>query len=302
MPNVIVSHKVRPGVEDEFRRLQRAIGDVVKTRAGFAGLELMEPVEGIQSDWVVIYRFSTDATLCEWLKSEVRQELVDQLATTLSEPATFQVLADANPNTRAVSMVFAQRIESGEEEKFQQWRAEILEAQAALPGFLGSESLPPVPGLQEHWVDIVRYDCAEHLEAWLTSDARAKLLKNRPFAPKAFSEHRIASGLEGWFSTPHKPSLAPPPRWKQALTVLSALYPTVMILWLTVMPLTDGWPQAARILISNALGVVLLTFLVMPLMTRLLAFWLRSNKANIHGTAAVLLILAAWLALFLQKI
>ncbi len=302
MPNVIVSHKVRPGSESEFRRLQRAIGDVVKTRTGFAGLELMEPVEGLQSDWVVIYRFSTDDTLAEWLKSDVRHELVEKLTTTLSEPATFQVLADANRNTRAVSMVFAQCIESGEEDKFQQWRAEILEAQAALPGFLGSESSPPVPGMQEHWVDIVRYDCAEHLEAWLNSDARAKLIKNRPFAPKAFSEHRIASGLEEWFTTPHKPSLSPPPRWKQALTVLVALYPSVMILWLTVMPFTQSWPQAVRILVSNALGVALLTFLVMPLMTRLLAFWLRDNKANIHGTAAVLLILAAWLTLFLQKI
>ena len=302
MPNVIVSHKVRPGSEGEFRRLQRAIGDVVKTRAGFAGLELMEPVEGLQSDWVVIYRFSTDDTLCEWLKSDVRHELVEKLTATLSEPATFQVLADANRNTRAVSMVFAQCIEPGEEEKFQQWRAEILKAQAALPGFLGSESSPPVPGIQEHWVDIVRYDCAEHLEAWLASDARAKLIKNRPFAPKVFSEHRIASGLEAWFTTPHKPSLSPPPRWKQALTVLVALYPTVMILWLTVTPFTQSWPQAVRILVSNALGVALLTFLVMPLMTRLLAFWLRDNKANIHGTAAVLLILAAWLTFFLGRI
>jgi uncharacterized protein len=86
--------------------------------------------------------------------------------------------------------------------------------------------------------------------------------------------HRV-TGLEGWFALNRGSgaTVSGPPPWKQALSVLLALYPTVMILnFLT--PIWHTLPFADQMLIGNILSCVALTWLVMPRVTQLLHFWL----------------------------
>src|SRR5918911_1735856 len=60
--------------------------------------------------------------------------------------------------------------------------AEYCEAQAALteaarnfPGFVGTEVLSPVAGLQEEWVAIFRLESNQAMKRWLESPERARL-------------------------------------------------------------------------------------------------------------------------------
>lgn len=60
--------------------------------------------------------------------------------------------------------------------------AEYCEAQAAMteaarkfPGFVGTEVLSPVAGLQEEWVAIFRLESNQAMQRWLTSPERASL-------------------------------------------------------------------------------------------------------------------------------
>src|SRR2546430_10610681 len=60
--------------------------------------------------------------------------------------------------------------------------AEYCEAQAAIteaarkfPGFVGTEGLSPVAGLQEEWVAIFRLESNQAMQRWLESPQRAQL-------------------------------------------------------------------------------------------------------------------------------
>jgi uncharacterized protein len=56
--------------------------------------------------------------------------------------------------------------------------------------------------------------------------------------------------------------------------VLVALYPTVMLLTILTNPLMPYLTLAVQMLIGNVLSIIVLTWLVMPRVSRLLSFWL----------------------------
>jgi antibiotic biosynthesis monooxygenase (ABM) superfamily enzyme len=66
-----------------------------------------------------------------------------------------------------------------------------------------------------------------------------------------------------------------PPRWKTALVIWLAIYPSItVILWLAG-PQIASWPLALRTLAITAVLVPLMVFLLLPALQRLLAPWLR---------------------------
>jgi antibiotic biosynthesis monooxygenase (ABM) superfamily enzyme len=70
---------------------------------------------------------------------------------------------------------------------------------------------------------------------------------------------------------------AAPPRWKTAVVVWLAIYPSItFVLWL-VGPTIQGWPLAVRTLGLTVVVVPLMTFVLIPGIQRLLAPWLRRS-------------------------
>ncbi len=303
MPTVIISLKVQPGREEEFRRLQAEVTELVKLQPGFAGVDLIPPVAGLQIEWVVVFRFNSDQSLRTWLDCDERLMIIEKLSQTLMEPPAMQILADGDQTGGSVSVVFSQHIREGGQEDFLRWHEELLAAQSQWPGYLGTESFPQTPGIQEEWVDIVRFENVESLEGWLASDARRTLMQRRADFAEKISERRIASGLEAWFSSGRRPLRLPPPRWKQAFAVLLALYPTSTLLNFVLIPFISHWPMPLRMLLTNTLGVALLTFVVMPFTSKFLGDWLTSSThagaKDLLGAFLVILILVVLAAVFL---
>jgi uncharacterized protein len=147
-------------------------------------------------------------------------------------------------------------------------------------------------------VDIVRYDSIKHLTDWMESKDRQDLLAELDSIVESRHSHRV-TGLEGWFAINRGPdeSQSAPPSWKRALAVLFALYPTVMALNY-VNPLMGNLSFPVKMLISNMLSVALLTWFVMPPISRFLGFWLTSNSGNWRRETMGLFTVAAGIALF----
>ncbi|WP_242705197.1 MULTISPECIES: antibiotic biosynthesis monooxygenase [Streptomyces] len=203
----------------------------------------------------------------------------------------------AEQESGAVTGVVSHVVEPGREQGFLRWQAKALKAQEKAPGFMGSELFRPVQGVQERWVAVFRFDSREHLDDWLASDVRQGLLEEgrRYFA--SYDVHKVGSAFSGWFSFEGGARGDAPPNWKQAMSVLLALYPTVMVLNLTVgYELDDlGVPGYVGLFIGNVLSVSALTWLLMPLVNRVLAFWLvpgRARSARVHVAGAALVVLA----------
>ena len=86
------------------------------------------------------------------------------------------------------------------------------------------------------------------------------------------AEYRQLQGLEAWFRSPTRM----PPRWKMAVATLVGVYPTSLLLGLTITPLTRelalSMPLQALLIATGMVG--LLTWVVMPAVTRVLRGWL----------------------------
>lgn len=124
-----------------------------------------------------------------------------------------------------------------------------------------------------YYVIIFRFAKAGQLEAWESSHERAQLLAE----VKPMTEHTTVekvSGMEYWFQLPGHAGKAPPPRHEMAVVTVLAIYPLVMFFVPFMGGLLKDLPHPAATFFTACTMVVLMTWIVMPLMTRLFARWL----------------------------
>jgi antibiotic biosynthesis monooxygenase (ABM) superfamily enzyme len=302
---VVLVQRVRPGRESEYLRWQAEINDECRTFPGFEGDEVIPPVPGIQDDYVVIYRFDSFPHLNAWLRSDTRQALLARSKDVLDDSRQ-QVIAGRGAAQHVSGMVVATRVKPGHEREYRAWQQRIDAEAARFPGFIGNEVFPPVPGLQDEWVVLVRFDSPEHLQGWLVSDVR-KLLVDE--AARLWDEARIASfsgAFPGWFGagSTRSGSVVLPSDWKQAMIVLLVLYPIVMLLAYFLSPSLEFLPLAVSMFIGNLVSVALLTWLLMPLVNRAFGFWLnptrgRGRFVELRGIAVIVAGYVLAIAIFL---
>ncbi|MFJ9901790.1 antibiotic biosynthesis monooxygenase [Streptomyces sp. NPDC101152] len=296
---VVTSQKVREGLEDDYQHWQERTNRAVRAFDGFEGTEMYPPGVGDERAWVVVFRFSRIDRLATWLESSERRELLAEARPLFDETPTQEVLVGGAPppgEKEAVTAVVSHHVRPGREGDFARWQDKVIKAQGRFPGFMGTESFKPVEGVQDNWVVVFRFDTREHLDAWLASDTRATLLEEGQHYFSGYDVHKVASAFSGWFRFGEGVDDAVPPNWKQAMSVVLALYPTVMVLNLTVGHQMDGLgvPGYVGLFIGNVLSVSILTWFLMPLVNRALAFWLvprRARTARVHVTGAVLVML-----------
>jgi len=305
---VVTSQKVRAGRDDDYRRWQERTNRAVRAFDGFEGTEMYPPGAGDEREWVVVFRFSRIDLLTAWLESSERQKLLAEGRPLFDGTPTQEVLAGGAPPPAmeaAVTAVISHDVRPGREEDFVRWQNKVLKAQEKYPGFMGTELFKPVEGIQDNWVVVFRFDTREHLDEWLASGAREKLLQEGQDYFSSYDVRKVGSAFSGWFRFGGGADAAAPPNWKQAMTVVLALYPTVMVLNLTVgYELDDlGLPGYIGLFIGNVLSVSILTWLLMPLVNRALAFWLvprraRSVRTHVAGAALVVLCWALCILVF----
>ena len=300
---VVISLKVSAGKEDEYRRWQTKVTDAARGFSGFEDTELHPPQHGEERTWVVIYRFSDLGRLTAWLDSDIRGRLLEEGGSLLDGPPRQEVLVGAAPARDIVTAVISHEVRPGRQQDFLRWQDRVRKAQEGFPGFMGFELFEPVPGVQEKWVAAIRFDTREHLDEWFESDTRAKLMAEGRDYFADYDVQKVTSAFSGWFRFDEETSGRIPPNWKQAMSVLLALYPTVMILNLTVGKVLQkvGVPPYLGLFIGNMLSVSILTWLAMPLVNRVLGAWLAPGEGpapRFSGTAAVVLCYLLFLAVF----
>ncbi len=296
---------VRHDQVEAFENFQRQINALGVQQPGFCGREVVRPVEGLQEDWIIVFRFDTNDHLQHWLQLPERTRMLEEINPILVHPTTYKVVADEATDRKAATAVFSHRVLPGGDQAFLDWKRRIIEARASFPGFLGSEMFEPVTGVQEEWIDIVRFDSAKHLNAWLKSPQRHKLLDETDQFLLCLEAHPLATGLESWFQLSHKSGSAPAPipRWKQASIVVMALFPTAVLAHFLVRILPESFNWPTQILLSNIFGVTALTWFIMPRVSKLMGFWTnpaqdqKGWRNNLIGICLVTVFLASVLGL-----
>ncbi|MFU8794629.1 MAG: antibiotic biosynthesis monooxygenase [Dethiobacteria bacterium] len=176
-----------------------------------------------------------------------------------------------------ITVVVSRRVRPGLENKFRTWVNDIAKAAEHFQGHLGSGYIRPVTAEGEHTI-IYRFDTVEHFDSWQNSDERAywinqsrEFIEGEPHVDKA-------TGLEYWFHDPACSYGTPPPIWKQALLTEIGLFPTVLVISYTIGMLLNDWPLPIRTLVFTILSVLIMTWFVMPNISRLTRPWLQQKK------------------------
>ena len=211
--------------------------------------------------------------------------------------------------TAPVSAVISTRVKPGMEAEYRKWEQKIAAAQSKAAGLQGYRFEPAVPGVQEDFVAILRFDNEANLQAWLQSPQRRELIEEAAPLTEEFHTRMAQSGFEQWFRDATPQGAPPPAAWKMNMIVLLTLYPVVFLWGLLVgTPILKGlhldFPVA--LFIGNAFSVILTSYLV-PWTANRLGWWLNPPKsgrtlvdlrgAGLLVAAYLIMILLFWKAL-----
>ena len=189
-------------------------------------------------------------------------------------------MRDLSFSDRSVPAVvaIARRVKPGYEADFEAAVRGATLAASTFPGYLGSEVLYP-NNRRGDWQLILRFDTVAHLKEWENSPicqgwiARADALTDTPRVSRI-------NGLEAWFALPEMPNVAPPLKWKTAIVSAIGIYPVISLMPILLKPITNGLPAWLATLVSIAIMMPLMTWVIMPQVTRLFKPWLYPSEAK----------------------
>jgi uncharacterized protein len=173
-----------------------------------------------------------------------------------------------------VTTTVTRRIKPGHEAAYEAFLAGISGAASAFPGYLGVEVFRPTPGQGGEYQIVYRFDSAAHLQAWLDSDEHAAWLERAEPHVAGPMRTQILVGLESWFTLPTQPGAPPPPPYKMALVTWATIFPLITLVVVASAPLLGSLPLVGRLAVTTGVTVPLMTWVVMPRVTRLLGRWL----------------------------
>lgn len=184
-------------------------------------------------------------------------------------------MTSANSNTNHhVTAVITHTVKPGREEGYEEWMRGIIPVAKTFEGHLGVNILRPQRGAHPEYIIVLHFDHHNHLRAWLESDERREWIERvKPFI-QAAENVQVLTGLETWFELPRRPLKAPPKRYKMALLTWLGVFVTLSIVSRLLSPLLAPLPTLLAQVITVGVVVWILTYLLMPQLTRLFYKWL----------------------------
>ncbi len=307
---IVTQTRAAAGQDVAFAAWQESVGLAIANHAGFLDQKVIPPSPPGQVDWVILQRFSSIEAAQQWMHSNTRAQLLESAQPLLAGHDDIHLIRDDNRGVlpAPASAVISTRVKPGQEAAYHQWERRMAAAQTQAPGFQGYRIEPPLAGVQDSWLAIVRFDSDANLDHWMQSPARLKLLEEGKDLSDDVRARIVRTGFDQWFPGGGTAGTTAPPAWKQNMLVLLLLYPVVFLFGYCVQgPLLDKdlhLPFWLSLFISNVVGVLLLNKLV-PWTCARFSWWLKpdasaAQSTNVRGAALIVGVYALSLLAFSQ--
>ena len=187
-----------------------------------------------------------------------------------------------NKHANPVTVIVKRIAKKDKIKEFEEWLSGISKEVSKQEGNMGIDIIRPTDKSKLEYVIIFRFNNYDSLTKWEKSTIRNEWLQKGRKLVEADPDVQKLTGLEFWFtpyfkdeSSPMIP-LNPPPRYKMVIVTI----PVISIMLMTLVPqihiLTEmlSVPFPVRLVIALTITVLLMTYVIMPLLTKLLKFWL----------------------------
>lgn len=187
-------------------------------------------------------------------------------------------LAESAAADGPVTVVIRRRVKAGREAEYEAWLRRLQTDARTLPGYLGVTTQRPAATGPREYVSAVRFESLAQLQAFETSALRQRHLAEVQSLVEGDAAWERLTGLEFWFSAPPGTVVPQPSRPRMALVMIGVVFGLVLTLGalidvaLALLGLSVPYP--IRLLLTVAIEVVLMTWWLMPWITRRLAPWI----------------------------
>jgi uncharacterized protein len=149
-----------------------------------------------------------------------------------------------------------------------------------LKGYIGSTIQRPPPGSTEY-TSIFRFDNVDNLHKFEESEMRSRYLREVIDYVEADAAWKKYTGLEFWFSPPKGAIVPQPSRLRMALVTIAIVFGLVISIGQVVNMVAVQVPPYLRLFVTISIEIFLMTYLLMPRITRLLAKWIYPSSKTL---------------------
>lgn len=301
---IVTKVQISPEDRTAFSDWQAKYHEAIVAFPGFISLEILSPSGSGSFEWGIVERFADAQQQADWRRSELRQSLFAELHSFLKNQnpnAVSEIPFEIN-HQGGVTEVFVTEVSPEKQGLYRQWISKVHQVESQFPGFRGIYVQAPSTDGGKNWITLLQFDTPEHLDHWLSSDERKKVLEESKSMISALDSHRMISPFAGWFSSVVN-GIQAPAAWKQGMIVLLVLFPIVMLEMLLISPLTAHLNPSLAMFIGNVISVGLVTWPTVPFAIKRLKWWLSPDVKNhpwinLKGVLLVLFLYAVEVLVF----
>lgn len=179
-----------------------------------------------------------------------------------------------------LTVVVSRRVKDGEQLAFEHLSSQMTERASRFPGYLGAAMFRPSSPDDPEYRIVFKFRDRETLSVWEASAERNELLGQIERLLIQPSEREVTEGIVAWFTLPGRNPVQPPPRYKMTIVSWLALYPAVSLIFLLFGDLLAQVPLLVRTALVTVAVMLLMSYMLMPKMTRWFSFWLFPDQRN----------------------
>lgn len=173
-----------------------------------------------------------------------------------------------------VTVDVVRQVKPGCKAQFEQALKDTIAAAEGFEGHLGVNVFRSNDGQQIEYRIVFKFDHLSHLKQWEDSPIRARLLERVNRLTVGEGKVQVLTGLETWFTLPVQKAMVPPPRYKMVLLTWMVIFPLINVIPPLLQKILASLPPLPRGAIAALCMVSLMTYIVMPRVTKLFSPWL----------------------------
>ena len=190
------------------------------------------------------------------------------------------ISSDTNSENGPVTVNARIKAKKGRTDEFEEWLDGIIHESMKFEGHMGVTIIRPPDSANPEYIVIFRFNNYQNLAKWENSKIQRKWVEKGKDVIEDEPKVAKQTCLEFWF-TPifgNTSSVLVPPRYKMAIVTGAVIFVILNTLLPLIQSVTAGIPILLEALILVVILVLLMTYVIMPTVTRLLQPWLSKKK------------------------